>query len=208
MQNAVNQCFVKSGKKPKNTNSASKRMGKKKERRANQRLIAVGLVLVGVLVTVLGGGLVKNLVEDYQNNIGVTIKKVRFKFTGSLLSFQIFGKQVNIPRYATWFIETEIRNDNLVGATVQGFDGWLRYGSGSNAVNVAPLTATQFAIPGKSVENPVFQINQDLLNLPLVGKELVSKIKAGEYKKIYVAGKLRTSVGSVDIEQEVSLLEA
>lgn len=170
--------------------------------------MAFGLMAVGVVIALLGTGFVNNLVEDYQNNIGVTIKKVRFKFTGSLFSFQLFGKTIKIPKYASWFIETQIRNDNAFGGTVQGFDGFLRYGSGANAVNVAPLKATQFALPGKSTATPTFQLDQDLFGLPVVAKDIVSKIKDGQYKKIFVAGKLRTTLGSVDIEQEVSLLSA
>lgn len=180
-------------------------MGKKSKKKG---IGTVGLLLTGAVLAFVAYQVASKFVENYENGIGVSIKKVRFKFTGSLISFSLFGKQINIPQYATWFIEAQIRNDNAIGGNIQGFDGWINYGLPPNGIQVAPLKAGNFQLPARGTVTPVFQIDQDLLSVPLVVKNIVAKIKAGEYKKVFIAGKLRTSLGAVNVAQEVSLLSA
>lgn len=186
-------------------------MGKKKKKGAKVGAIdkkTVGYVLAGVLLAVVVYKVGTKLVENYKNGIGVSVKKVRFKFTGSLIKFSLFGFDINIPKYATWLVDAQIRNDNAIGGQVQGFDGYLMYGAPPGGVNIAPLKANPFNLAGNSTVTTTIQIDQDLTSLPLTAKGIVAKIRSGEYKKVFIAGSLRTSYGNVKIAQEVSLLSA
>lgn len=190
-------------------------MGKGKKRKSkigkiDRRLVTAGLIGAGVLIAVFGQRLFTKLAENYANGVGVTIKKVRVKFSGSVLSFTIpfTDIKINIPKNVTWLLDTQIRNDNPIGGKILGFDGEIRYGAGQDGVDIAPLTAPQFQLPARGTVTPTIEINQDIWTAPGTVKQIVSKIRDQVYKKVFIVGDLRTSFGKVGISQEVSLLAA
>lgn len=160
-------------------------------------------MLAGAALAVFGSGWIARLTEDFANGIGVTIRKMKFKFTGNLFTIPILN--VKVPRSLTIFTSVTIRNSNPVGGKVKSTDLRISYGKGGTYL--APIKSGEFTLSGNSSADVEFTSDLNLVTTPQAVAQVVKQAADGTLKKLWVSGTLNTTFGPVPIDQEVPIFE-
>lgn len=156
--------------------------------------------LLGGVAALFAFGGFNRLIEDFQNNIGFTIIKVKIGFSGSIIS--VFN--INIPSALRFTIQSEIRNANPVGGQVLGFNGRITYGKGGPLL--ATVTNTGFDLPPNQTTKADFYTDVSFLSMPQSVREIVAQVRTGQIKNVFVVGTLSTSYGNVQIENQYGIV--
>ncbi len=143
-----------------------------------------------LLLGLVGGFfLVKNFIteeiENYENNLGVTFKGFRPKWT------------IIKPLTITLEIDVDIRNDNVLGGQVLGSSMYLTWGK--DGPKIVDIGVQPFNLQGNgAINKSTWLVDVQLLSFAL---EVQEQIKAGTWKQLpYVHGDLKTSYGKVSME--------
>lgn len=159
-------------------------MGKK----SNQRNL--GLIAAGIAIAVFGGNFLERKVDQFIAGIGFKFSDLKVKIVSGV-KLRIIGTLTVI-------------NQNAIGGTVTGFDGWLKYGAKGN--NIAPIHVNGFQLPAKGQASSPFTTEIQLFNLASNVLTLVQAIIGGQYKKLWLSGSLKTSFIAIPVETEIGLL--
>jgi hypothetical protein len=152
---------------------------------------------IPLLLGLLGAGFiaykfVKDETENYENNLGVTVKgfKPKWKITDPLNLFL--------------YVDVDIRNDNHIGGQVLGFDGHITWGK--DGAKLGALSVQPFDLKANgTVNKTTWVVKINLLNAP---QGVVSQAKSGEWSQLpWMDGDLQTSYGKVTIKDPMIQLD-
>jgi hypothetical protein len=174
---------------------------------AQKKWFPILFVGAGAMLVLFGKQLFGYVIEDIEEGIHYRTNGFRLKFTGNLLTIPVIN--IKIPQYLSLIIEMSFENRNPIGGKVNSFTGSVRYGKGGTLIGM--VTNSGFDLPPNQSRNVAFQTNIDLITAPSAVKEILSKVKAGEYKKLWLDGKVYITVGGkgivINMSRELSILE-